>query len=346
LFFTETDGLHNVLRAISLDGRIETAFQPKGTLSSYGGGTEINLTAGAVGLVQESSQDAPEAYVMALGRSTAVQVSSANAHLPKLPLGKTEPVRWKAKDGRAIEGLLTYPVGYESGGKVPMILVIHGGPMGVFTDSFVANRGLYPVASFAAEGYAVLQPNPRGSSGYGKAFRTANYVDWGGGDYEDIMAGVDHVVAMGVADPDRLAVMGWSYGGFMTSWVITHTDRFKAACVGAAVTNLWSFTGTADIPDFLADYFRGEPWENFQAYLDHSPMNFVKGVATPALILHGEEDRRVPISQGYELYNALKRQGATVKMVVYPRTPHGPSEPKFLLDVAQRHLAWVEKYVP
>ena len=201
------------------------------------------------------------------------------------------------------------------------------------------------MATFAARGYAVLRPNPRGSGGYGLKFRRANLNDWGGKDYEDLMAGVDHVISMGVADPERLAVMGWSYGGFMTSWVITHTPRFKAAAVGAGVTNLWSFTGTSDISSFLPYYFSGNPWENFENYRTHSPMAFVKGVTTPTLILHGEADVRVPISQGYELYNALKQQGVTVKMVVYPRTPHGPSEPKFVLDIMERHLEWVEKYV-
>ncbi len=191
----------------------------------------------------------------------------------------------------------------------------------------------------------MLRCNPRGSGGYGRDFRFANMNDWGGMDYGDLMAGVDHAIAMGVADPDRLAVMGWSYGGFMTSWVVTHTHRFKAAAVGAGVTDLWSFTGTTDIHSFLPDYFSGEPWTNFDGYYNHSPMAFVKGVTTPTLILHGEADARVPTSQGYEFYNALTRQGVTTKMVVYPRTPHGPREPKFLLDIMQRHLEWVDRYL-
>ena len=174
----------------------------------------------------------------------------------------------------------------------------------------------------------------------------ANLSDWGGGDYRDIMAGVDEVIKMGVADSERMAVMGWSYGGFMTSWVIGHTDRFQSACVGAAVTNLWSFTGTSDILDFLPAYFDGEPWEVFEAYRRHSPMSYVQHVKTPALILHGEQDLRVPVSQGYEFYNALKRRGVETQMVVYPRTPHGPREPKFLLDVARRHVQWTERHIP
>ena len=232
------------------------------------------------------------------------------------------------------------------GKRCPLILIVHGGPMGVFSQNYVGvPSASWPLAAFAAHGYAVLRPNPRGSGGYGKDFRFANLKDWGGGDYRDLMAGVDHVIAQGIADPDRLGVMGWSYGGFMTSWIITQTPRFKAASVGAGVTNLVSFTGTSDIPSFLPFYFGGEFWDDLDAYRKHSAMFNVKGVRTPTLILHGEKDERVPISQGYELYNALKRQGCATQMVVYPRTPHAPSEPKLLLDVLKRDLAWFDKYV-
>src|SRR5262249_49922363 len=154
----------------------------------------------------------------------------------------------------------------------------HGGPTGVFNQSFIASPSPYPVATFATHGYAVLRCNPRGSSGYGKPFRYANYQDWGGKDFQDLMAGVDHVIQMGVADPDRLGVMGWSYGGFMTSWTITQTKRFKAASVGAGVTNLMSFNGTADIPGFVPDYLGGESWDKLDMYRTHSAMFQVKGV--------------------------------------------------------------------
>ncbi|MBI3950512.1 MAG: S9 family peptidase [Acidobacteria bacterium] len=159
------------------------------------------------------------------------------------------------------------------------------------------------------------------------------------------VASVDHVINMGVADADRLGVMGWSYGGFMTSWVITQTKRFKAASVGAGVTNLMSFTGTADIPSFIPDYFGAEFWDDPDIYRAHSAMFNVKGVSTPTLIQHGERDERAPISQGYELYNALRRQGVTVKMVVYPRTPHGVREPKLILDAMRRNIEWFGQYL-
>jgi dipeptidyl aminopeptidase/acylaminoacyl peptidase len=342
LLFTEARGTANIVYAMPTDGPPTPLYEPRhGTVQTG----RVNASGTAFGFAGESWDEAPEAYLLKIGDSVAQRVSGANLDLPKLPLGDTKRVAWKAADGLDIEGLLTYPVGYQDGKHYPLVLVVHGGPTGVFQDSFLGRYGVYPYATFAARGYAVLRVNPRGSGGYGRTFRFANMSDWGGKDFGDLMAGVDQTIAMGVADPERLAVMGWSYGGFMTSWIVTHTHRFKAAAVGAGVTNLWSFTGTSDIPGFLPDYFLGEPWNSFDGYFNHSPMAFVKGVTTPTLILHGEADVRVPTSQGYEFYNALKRQGVATRMVVYPRTPHGPREPKFLLDIMQRHMEWVDKYV-
>lgn len=308
-------------------------------------GISVNRTGTMLGFAKQNAETAPEAFVSAIDRFMPVRVSRANSDAPKMPIGKTETVKWKSKNGREIEGLLTYPVNYQAGTRVPLILNIHGGPTGVFQRSFVGGRGSYPIATFAARGYAVLRPNPRGSSGYGKEFRFANLKDWGGADYDDLMSGVDKVVEMGVADADRLGVMGWSYGGFMTSWIVTQTGRFKAASAGAPVTNLMSFNGTADIPSFVPDYFGGQAWENPELYAKHSAMFNVKGVTTPTLIQHGEADVRVPISQGYEFYNALKAQNVPTRMLILPRQPHGPNEPKMQIAVMQSNLEWFEKYL-
>ena len=342
VFFSESKRTRNYIGAMPVDGPPSVFFEmARGVFSA-----NVNATGTHFGLHFETADDAPEAYFMPVeGSATMKRVSRANVDVPKPTMGRTEILKWKSSDGLEVEGLLTYPVGYQKGQKVPLILNIHGGPTGVFNESFTGRFNLYPIAAFAAKGYAVLRPNPRGSSGYGKQFRFANMGDWGGKDYDDDQAGVDKVIEMGVADADRLAIMGWSYGGFMTSWTITQTKRFKAAVIGAPVTNLWSFTGTADIPGFIPDYFGGEPWDNFEAYRKHSPITYVKNVVTPTLMLHGEADDRVPVGQGYEYYNALKRQGGIAKMVVYPRQPHGPREPKFVLDIMQRHIDWVEKYV-
>ena len=341
--FSETRGTASRISQVDLNS---------GTITDLNKGNEVlgsialNRSRTMLGFTLQTSERAPEAFVTRVGEFSPVQVSSANADLPKLPLGKTEILRWKSTDGTEVEGLLTYPVNYSQGQRVPLLVVIHGGPAGVFTQTFAAgSRGVYPQATFNSRGFAVLRVNPRGSSGYGHKFRFANIKDWGGGDYKDIMTGVDRVIEMGVADPERLGVMGWSYGGFMTSWVITQTHRFKAASVGAAVTNLMSFIGTADIPSFIPDYFEGQPWENLEIYRTHSAMFNARGVKTPTLIQHGEADERVPVSQGYEFYNALKVQQVPVRMVVYPRMPHGLNEPKMVLNAKQTNLEWFEKYL-
>lgn len=309
--------------------------------------TGINLTekANLFAMVIQTADRPPEVFIAKITDQMPTQISNANADMAKMPVGKTELIKWKSTDGREIEGLLTYPAGYVAGTKVPTILNIHGGPAGVFQHSYIGGRGVYPIAVFAAKGYAVLRPNPRGSSGYGTAFRQANIKDWGVGDYQDLMTGVDKVVEMGVADPNRLGVMGWSYGGYMTSTIITKTKRFKAASAGAPVTNLMSFNGTADIPSFVPDYFGGQSWENPDLYIKHSAMFNIKGASTPTLIQHGDADIRVPISQGYELYNALKAQGVSTRMIVLPRQPHGINEPKMQMAAMQSNLDWFEKYL-
>lgn len=308
-------------------------------------GININASAKYFGFVRQTASVPAEVFVVKMGDKAPTQITHFNQDLAKIPTGRTELVKWTSADGRAVEGLLTYPVGYKTGDKVPMILNIHGGPAGVFQQNYIGGRGVYPLATFASRGYAILRVNPRGSSGYGTEFRRANMKDWGVGDYNDIMTGVDHVIAMGVADPNRLGVMGWSYGGYMTSTIITKTKRFKAASAGAPVTNLMSFNGTADIPDFVPDYFGGQAWEIPEVYAKHSAMFNIKGVTTPTLIQQGDADLRVPISQGYELYNALKQQGVPTRMIVLPRQPHGPTEPRMQLAAMQSNLDWFEKYL-
>jgi dipeptidyl aminopeptidase/acylaminoacyl peptidase len=259
------------------------------------------------------------------------------------PTGTTEVLTWKAPDGTTIEGLLTRP--NTTATPAPLLVIIHGGPSGVYQQTFLGNPSVYPVAVFQDQGYAVLRCNVRGSSGYGQAFRFANYRDWGGGDYRDILAGVDALVARKIADPSRMGVMGWSYGGALTCWITTQTPRFKAASVGAGVIDLVSMTGTTDVPSFVPDYFGGEYWDQGQLWAAHSPLTFIKSARTPTLIQHGEADQRVPIGQGYELYNALKRQGVPVRMFVYPRQGHGFTEPKMTLAGARHNLEWFARYV-
>lgn len=275
------------------------------------------------------------------------RLTSHNAEFLDRQLGKTRLVRWKnPKDELEIEGLLTLPLGYENGERVPLITFVHGGPASHFDQRFVGYLGtIYPVHAFAARGFAVLRPNPRGTGSYPESFRQANQADWGGMDYLDIQAGIDMLIEKGIADPDRLGMMGWSYGGFMTASTITQTDRFVAVSIGAPVVDLLSFHGTTDIPGFIPGYFDSTPWSNPDLYRKHSPMWNIASAKTPALIQHGENDDRVPLSQGLMLYRALEELDVPTVMVIYPRTPHTPREPLLQIDSANRNLWWFEKWL-
>ncbi len=284
-----------------------------------------------------------EVYISKENNISFEKLSEINNYdFPKL--SKTEIISWKSFDGKEIEGILTYPKNYNKGSKYPVILQIHGGPAGVFSERFNGRPGIYMTEYFSEKGYVTIKPNPRGSTGYGKEFRYANYKDWGYGDYEDVVSGVDKVIEMGIGDPDKQFVMGWSYGGYLTSFIVTKTNRFKAASMGAGLPNLISMVTTTDIQDYLVAHMGAEFWQDYETYEKHSAIYQIKNTTTPTQIIHGANDLRVPFTQGQEFYRALDRLGVDTEMVVYPRTPHGPREPKFLMDVSERILTWFEKY--
>ena len=341
IFFSEAYKTSRVIYSLPLDGKPKMITAADGVYGS----ASFTKSGDAMAYVYQNASAPPDVMVMDMKDMKSRKLSKVNEEFSKMTPSKTEVVSWKSKDGKYdIEGLVTYPANYEKGKKYPMILNIHGGPAGVFAQSYTGAGSVYPIQAFAQQGYAVLRANPRGSSGYGADFRQANLNDWGFGDYDDIMGGVDKLIADGIAHPDSLCVTGWSYGGYMTSMIITKTNRFKASMVGAGVTNLISYNGTSDIPSFIPDYFGGEFWDRTDVYMKHSAMFGVKNVKTPTLIIHGEKDLRVPISQGQELYGALKRLNVKTQMVTYPRTPHGPQEPKFIEDIGERVITWFNEY--
>jgi len=343
LWVVESYRTSSAIYSLPSDGKPPKMIsQNKGVYS----GPSFNAAGDMMSYVYTDTETPPEVMVMSLKDKQTRKLSSANESFTKMTHGKTEIISWKSKDGKyTIEGLVTWPVNYHKNRKYPLILNIHGGPAGVFNQGYTGAGGIYPIQYFADQGYIVLRPNPRGSGGYGADFRFANKNDWGFGDYEDVMAGVDKLIADGAAHPDSLCVTGWSYGGYMTSMIITKTNRFKAAMIGAGVTNLVSMTHTSDIPGFLPDYFDGELWDKTDVYMKHSAMFSVKNAKTPTLVIHGENDQRVPISQGQEIYMALKRLGVPAEMVVYPRTQHGPGEPKFIQDIGERVIKWFDQYL-
>ena len=329
--------------SLSSDGKQATEWTTgtKGVLS----GLELNSKGTHFGFTFQNTSIPQDGYISSTSSFSALKISNINPELANLPVPKTELISWKSFDGMEIEGLLTYPLNYEAGKKYPFILNIHGGPAGVFSENFIAVSGIYPLAALAENDIFILRPNPRGSNGYGLKFREANHRDWGGGDYKDLMAGVDYAISKGWVDANKMGVMGWSYGGFMSSWIVGHNNRFKVASIGAPAVDLVTQDLTDDIPGFLPSYMEKQPYEDWKVYDDHSPLRFVQNVKTPVLLQHGQADVRVPFSQGIMYYNALKRRGVPVRFLVLPRQPHGPAEPSMILKTAQTNLSWMLHYL-
>ena len=285
----------------------------------------------------------------AIGRST--KLTEVNPELKDLALGQMKVVQWRSSDGMEIWGLLLTPPGWTPGRRVPMLVYCHGGPGGGVTHGLfpqfmhtVGQIDPYPTEALASAGFAVLFPMPRGGSGYGEAGQRAIINAWGEADYRDIMAGVDAMVSRGVADPDRLGVMGPSYGGYMTNWIVTQTNRFKAASADASISDVTDLYFLSDGGDFVAEYFQ-KPWENRESYVAHSPITWADRVKTPLLIQHGERDARVPIAGAWKYYRALKALGKTVEFDIYPRGGHVIYEPMLQREAMRRNLEWFARWI-
>jgi dipeptidyl aminopeptidase/acylaminoacyl peptidase len=279
------------------------------------------------------------------GLGSLVPLRRLSAHndslINSLRLTLPEEINFSSFDGTQIQGWLMRPSGCASDRKCPLILSIHGGPHGMYGWSFNPAFQVY-----VARGYAVLYLNPRGSSGYGQKFSDGTINEWGGGDYRDLMFGVDEVLRKNAwVDPERMGVTGGSYGGFMTNWIITQTPRFRGAVTVASLSNLISFYSTSLYQDLIHAEFGGFPWDNFDLLWQWSPLRYVRQVQTPTLFIHGEDDNDVHITQAEEMYMALKRRGVETVFVRYPREGHGFREPKHRLDVLERTINWFDRYV-
>jgi dipeptidyl aminopeptidase/acylaminoacyl peptidase len=278
--------------------------------------------------------------IFMLERGGPQQLTFTNDSLvAALRLAEVENVHFTSRDGTEVEGFVFLPPGFDRRLRYPTLLRIHGGPVSQYDFGFSFEAQL-----FAAHGYVVVMVNPRGSSGYGQEFSLGIYQDWGNKDFEDVMAGIDYAIQQGYADPDRLGVGGWSYGGILTNYVITKTDRFKAAITGASEVLY--------IANYGHDHYQrqwemelGLPWENRELWERISPFNYVQNIVTPTLIMGGEVDWNVPIQNSEQLYQALKRLGRTTQLVVYPGQHHGIRIPSYQKDRYERYLAWYDKYV-
>jgi dipeptidyl aminopeptidase/acylaminoacyl peptidase len=259
-------------------------------------------------------------------------------------LQPTEHVTWQSDDGVEIEGLLTYPAGYQPGQRYPLVVEIHGGPSWQWEDRVMLDWHDW-AQMLASRGYAVLMPNPRGSTGYGHAFQQLLQDDVGGGESRDLVAGALAMVERGIADRARLGIAGWSWGGYLTAWTITQTDIFRAAVMGAGLSNMVSDHGQGDIPSANLLYYPGLPYDHMDIYWKSSPIRYVAAVRTPTLILHGDEDARVHPAQSMEFFRALKTRGVPVRFVRYPREKHGFEERAHQVDLMNRIVDWFEQHL-
>jgi dipeptidyl aminopeptidase/acylaminoacyl peptidase len=291
-------------------------------------------------LVLEDATHPPEVWVCAADGSGLRQLTKLAPDVDAWTLATTEVIRWRSHDGMEIEGLLVKPAGFRAGQRYPLVVRPHGGPHGATRVSFSAEHQI-----FASHGYLSFAPNFRGSGGYGQPFIDADRGQFGGGDYQDLISGVDYLIAQGLVDPERLVITGSSYGGFMTTWVVGHTNRFKAAVAGAAITDVFSYYGTTDMPSWIEWEYYGPPWKNPDLVRAFSPISYVHHVKTPTLMTHGAEDVRVPLSQGREFYFSLKTLGVPTGLVIYPGERHGISRPVHQVDRLRRTLEWFARYL-
>jgi dipeptidyl aminopeptidase/acylaminoacyl peptidase len=311
------------------------------TASGWPGLPSVSLSADgkSSAVVRHSFQQPPEVWAGPIGNWK--QVTQANRDA-RPSWGEAKSIRWTS-DGLAIQGWLVYPKDYDPKRRYPMVVVVHGGPSWM-------HRSAWPSASFdyaelSAAGYFVLLPNPRGSFGQGQAFTRANVKDFGHGDFRDILAGVDHVVKTLPVDNERIGLTGWSYGGYMTMWGVTQTQRFKAAVAGAGIANWQSYYGQNLIDQWMIPFFGASVYDDPAVYAKSSPINFIKNVKTPTLVLVGERDAECPAPQSYEFWHALKTLKVKTRLVVYPDEGHVVAQPKHRRDISQRTIDWFNEHL-
>lgn len=337
---------------LGIDGACAVLWKEPVSLGFYNDSIfSRDRTGTRLAVVRSDPNHPAEAWTLDLGPGDDGETLTWRCHTDTNPqvAGKTshrlETLHWRSFDGTTIQGLLLRPAEVDPSVRLPTIVLIHGGPTGVTTYDFPNHRMGGWAHLLAEAGYAVLMPNPRGSMGFGTSFAEANLGDMGGGDLADILAGVDYCIEQSIADPDRLGVGGWSYGGYLTPWAISQTPRFKAAVAGAPITNWTSFHGVSTIPHFDATFYASDPFNADGIYTFRSPIYHVRKVQTPTLFLQGEQDPVCPQGQSHEMWRALTELGVESELVIYPREEHGPREREHVRDVLQRVVNWFSERV-
>jgi len=286
----------------------------------------------------------PEIYSLVPDAGKPVQLTHASDQLKGFDTAKREVVQWKSGDGATVEGILIKPTDFDPKKKYPLLVVIHGGPTGIDLPSIAADR-YYPIEHWVAKGALVLKPNYRGSAGYGEKFRSLNVRNLGVGDYADVISGVDSLIAQGFVDKDRVGAMGWSEGGYISAFITTSSDRFKAVSVGAGISDWMTYYANTDITPFTRQYLQATPWDDPAIYAKTSPITYIKNAKTPTLIQQGGSDKRVPVADSYELRQALEDHGVPVKMVLYDGFGHPINKPKQQRAVMEENENWFDHFI-
>jgi dipeptidyl aminopeptidase/acylaminoacyl peptidase len=294
--------------------------------------------------VSSEAKSYSEIFISPLTAFKAKPLTRLGDQMRNLRLASRELVSWKSTDGAEIEGVLIKPAGFNPAKKHPLLVVIHGGPTGIDMPTLAADR-YYPMERFAAKGALILRPNYRGSAGYGGKFRALNVRNLGLGDYQDVISGVDHLIGQGIVDRARVGAMGWSQGGYISAFITTYSDRFKAVSVGAGISDWMTYYVNTDIHPFTRQYLKATPWDDWEIYRKTSPISYLKTAKTPTLIQHGENDKRVPIPNAYELYQGLKDRGVPVKLVVFKGFGHGIDKPKQQRAVMEQNYDWFSQWI-
>ena len=335
LFAQVSSGFSNTFYEVSTDGSVkkqkDLPVHPMGSFSIH---------SNSVAFVGQTTGSAQELWI--LNKSgKAEKMSHFNSAWDTLTVVLPKIFTYFSSDGVEIEASLFKPPDSVQGVPLPLVVLVHGGPTGRWSDSFHSWAQL-----LVQRGFAVLCPNIRGSTGYGYEFMAMNRYDWGGGDFQDVMAGVDHLIEKRIADPNRLGIGGWSYGGYMAAWAVTQTDRFNASVSGAPMTDLaFEYGSETSSINAYDTWFLGTPYENLDLFINRSPTRYIKNVKTPTLILCGENDVIDPVEQCQMFYRGLKKVGVETEFVIYPREGHGIREEKHQIDLLNRMIGWFDEYV-
>ncbi len=333
LFLGHVDGGRGIASVNPGDGKLSPLWTGAEDLDSFSPARR----GGSSAVLRSSFEHPPEAWAGESGRWE--RLTSVNAGAKKW-WGEAKSLRWES-DGKSVQGWLLYPLGFDPARRYPMVTLVHGGPSSAQHIGWPSHW----TGVLASQGYFVFLPNPRGSYGFGEAFVQGNVKDFGGGDLRDILSGVDAVLKAAPVDPKRLGIGGWSYGGYMTMWAVTQTDRFAAGVAGAGIASWQSYYGQNRIDTWMLPFFGASVYDDPKVYAKSSPMEFIKNAKTPTLVLHGDRDSEVPTPQGYEFWHALKALGVPTQLVIYTGEGHDVRRADHRLDILERVVGWFDRYL-